>query len=315
MALLISHRLRPIAYSNQNEAYIDALFARFCQIRTDEIVLDLDKIFAFCATNQWANSFCRNFLISSTQKKNVFVLKVHNFVELFHQTPSIGIKNCCLNAIMFELIVQSLKLQQNKLFLESIEFSNINEEKSELTMDEVVYKYADKFDEIAWSISKTEFGEIKLFKLQFIELGPKCELSVTIFNSAFYQTDLAEEIKTTYGIYQIKVVNECVNKKRKKEKKEWIVDKRYSDFLKLHKYFTKKRDGIRTIDISAVRFPPKTLFRKPNTNNVMETRRQLFEVYIRYLLITSHRHKNNMYLKALSHFLAPQGYDYSTDSE
>merc|ERR1712154_443823 len=101
---------------------------------------------------------------------------------------------------MFELICQSLKLQQETgkiTRLETIEFSNINEE------------------------------------LKFIELSPKCTMSVSIFNAAFYygnaqrmNDEINNEIKTSHGIYQIKVVS---------NNKSWMVDKRYSDFLRLHK--------------------------------------------------------------------------------
>merc|ERR1712154_584623 len=117
--------------------------------------------------------------------------------------------------------------------LETIEFSNINEELSELTADDIISKYTEKLDEIAWSIKKTEFKEIKLEKLKFIELSPKCTMSVSIFNAAFYygnaqrmNDEINNEIKTSHGIYQIKVVS---------NNKSWMVDKRYSDFLRLHK--------------------------------------------------------------------------------
>eukprot|EP01083_Nonionella_stella_P164854 546950_1 len=330
---LISHRLRPIAYTdhdddtitNHEDAYIDAVFARFCQVQTGYITVDMNKLMSLCATNSDANAFLRNYLISETQNKDIFVLKCHSFVELFHHTPSIEIRNCGLNAIMFELICHSLTIQEHRIDLQLIEFCNIKEESSELTRDEIVAKYGHKLDEIAWSITITEFEDIKIEKLKFILLNPKCKLSVNIFNAAFYfgnarrQTEIdpsgqfpEEEEKISHGMYQIKVEYSTMNKRS--SNKTWMVDKRYSDFLELHTWLKKKRDGIVGLNVSTVRFPPKTLFRKSNTTNVMEERRHQFEQYMRFLLIATYKHDNKMYLKKLSHFLSPEGYA-NNDSE
>ena len=322
---MMSHRLRPISYNkdDKEDAYVDAIFARFCQLQTGIITVDMNKLLSLSHKNKDANAFLRNYLISQTQTEDIFVLKCHNFVELFPNTPSIEITNCCLNSIMFELICQSLKLQEYKIDLESIEFTNINEELSELTIDGIITKYSDKMDEVGWSLSKTEFAEIKIEKLKFILLSPKTKLSVSIFNSAFYYGNATKtneqlpdgtidgEVKTSYGIYQVKIVN---------DDKTWMVEKRYSDFLQIHKFCTKKRQNIKhPIAMSKIKFPSKTIFAKSDAVEVMEERKDKFEKYLQYLLIQSYKHESKIYLKHLSHFLTPSLFDeednYRNDSD
>ena len=172
--------------------------------------------------------------------------------------------------------------------------------------------YEDKLGEIGWELACSEFGEVMLKKLDFVALkeGGKCMLSVSIFNAAFFFGNASctvgdgdkQESKTTHGVYQVKV---------EQEERTWLVDKRYTDFYRLHQYFSKKRgaDGHGPpINVRQLRFPPKTLFRKANTNNVMEERLCKFEQYLRGLLVLSHRHRNKMYINKLSEFLKPQGH-------
>merc|ERR1712032_1090036 len=125
--------------------------------------------------------------------------------------------------------------------------------------------------EIGWALSCSEFDEVVLAKLDFVPLQRECTVTVSIFNSAlFYGNAQMEstqsggsgrESKTTHGVYQVKV---------EQSGRAWLVDKRYTDFLRLHTYLVKKRsaDGYGApISVRQLRFPPKTLFRKANTNN------------------------------------------------
>merc|ERR1711971_744154 len=108
---MVSRRLRPVQYNDADIAFVDSVFARFCQSQRDVICLDLANLMRLDANSSSRNGhFLRNYLLSATSQTGVFVLKLHNFVELFPKSVSFEIRHCALDAVMFELMVQSLRM-------------------------------------------------------------------------------------------------------------------------------------------------------------------------------------------------------------